>query len=146
MFQRWDIVYAAKFPDTIQCSRCHNHFSIVKHNCSHCGHENLVSHLIGKPRPIVVWTNQENWVDSMSFGIPTSATKLRSDPVNEIVLLPHYSFQHSNKALHQPMRVIISQSTRIDGNALAKNQLVGKITDLVVQKRIEEKLFNWIFS
>lgn len=147
MFQKWDIVYAAKFPDTCQCtnSKCGFNFSVDRHNCPHCGEENIVSHLIGKPRPVIVWIDQANWVESMAFGIPTSAGKIYFDKVNEVIGLNHYQFLHKDQILKRPMRAVISQATRIDGNALPKHQLIGRITDSVVQQKIQDKLFNWIF-
>jgi hypothetical protein len=44
------------------------------------------------------------------------------------------------------MRAMIHQATRIDGNVLNSEKVIGRLTNTVKMKRIEDKLFNWIFS
>lgn len=147
MFKKWDIVYISRFPETIQCSnlKCCRHFSIVDQNCPHCNSKNNVSSVIGKPRPIILWLDKIFWSQSMAFGIPLSKTNMYSDKFNQIIKLPEYQFTHNDLNYKIPMRAVICQSTRIDGNVLQKGSIIGRITDSVLQKNIENKLLNWIF-
>lgn len=146
MFQKWDIIYTSRFPESVQCKKCEHYFSISKHACQSCGMENNVSSIVAKIRPIVLWLDQKNWFKSMAFAIPVSTTDvLQQDAFNHVVKLENYSFTHSDKKYHQPMRAIVHQATRIDGNVLDTNKLIGKITDVITQQQIEEKLLNWIF-
>lgn len=67
------------------------------------------------------------------------------DRFNEIVKINDYTFLHRDITYKVPMRAIICQATRIDGNALSQNKLIGKITDVNLMSKIENKLSNWIF-
>ena len=44
------------------------------------------------------------------------------------------------------MRAIIHQATRIDGNVLSQQKIIGKLTNEIKMKKIDDKLFNWIFK
>ena len=44
------------------------------------------------------------------------------------------------------MRAMIHQSTRIDGNSLSLDKIIGKVTDNIKKEQIENKLFDWIFG
>lgn len=148
MFKKWDIIFITRFPDTIQCSnlRCRRSFSITKYFCPHCNKENSVSNIIGKARPIILWLDQTFWSQSMAFGIPLSKAKFYSDKVNEGIKLSDYQFLHKNPVYNVPMRAIICQATRIDGNVLSSNRIIGKITSSVSKRSIENKLLDWIFA
>lgn len=147
MFKKWDIVFSTRFPETIQCTnfKCRRNFSIAKHQCDYCKTENNVSSIVAKPRPIIVWLDQRLWHKSMAFGIPLSLTNIIEDPYNHMVLLQHYLFSHTDKTYNQPMRAIIHQATRIDGNTLNKDKIIGTITDKITQDAIENKLLDWLF-
>jgi hypothetical protein len=83
----------------------------------------------------------------MSFGIPLSSKNLLSnDSFNQLILRDDYTFIHPNQKYKIPMRAVIHQATRIDGNVLNKKWLLGKITNNKIQEIIENKLLNWIFS
>jgi len=77
-FKKWDIIYCSKFPESVQCknSSCGKFFTLPnKYNCSICGQETLITNIIAKPRPIILWIDKMSWHNSMSFGIPLSASR-----------------------------------------------------------------------
>lgn len=146
-FKKWDIIYISRFPESIPCKKCKKHFMIANHRCSYCQTLNNVSSIIAKIRPAILWIDQSRWFESMSFAIPLSTSRpeiVRT--YDEPIALSQYSFLHKNIKFHRPMRAVIHQATRIDGCVLQAPWLLGKITDVVVQKKIEDKLFNWLFS
>lgn len=147
-FSKWDIVYASWFPEAVKCNnrKCHGTFTIDKYDCPHCGNNNFFTKVIAKPRPIILWLDQDEWFKSMSFGIPLSKTNpAMSDRLNQSILLPHYVFLHKDVKYRQPMRAVISQATRVAGNTFGKQEVIGRITDEIIKEQIETKLFEWIF-
>lgn len=83
----------------------------------------------------------------MAFGIPISTTQpLIENKCNQPILLEHYLFLHQDKTYLRPMRAMIHQATRIDGNALSGKKLIGAINDKIVQEKIQTKLFDWLFE
>lgn len=148
MFSKWDIIYISRFPETVKCSgnTCGRHFSLLKYNCPYCGYSNTVSNLTAKTRPILLWVGQTKWHESMTFAIPLSASNLINDTHNAIIYLPDYAFLHSDQKYHRPMRAVIHQATRIDGNVLNSKKLIGKITNQILQDQIDNKLLNWLFD
>lgn len=145
MFSKWDIVYISRFPETIKCS-CRRYFSILSYPCPHCGINNNVSNIMAKTRPILLWIAQARWHESMAFAIPLSSSNLINNIYNQIIYLPDYAFLHSDPNYKRPMRAVIHQATRIDGNVLNTNRLIGKIVNLTLQSEIENKLLNWLFD
>lgn len=147
MFKKWDIIYISKFPESIQCSSsdCRRHFSPSKSSCPYCGSENMISNLIAKIRPIILWLDNDYWIESMAFGIPLSSNKIYSNKHNQKILLTDYVFSHKDSRYERPMRALIHQATRIDGCVLSKSKIIGTITNSVVKDEIENKLFEWIF-
>jgi hypothetical protein len=144
-FSKWEIIYTSKFPESVKCVSCGNFFMPCNSNCS-CGHQNNISGVVDKVRPILLWIDKHNWRESMSFAIPLSSSKLADNDYNEIIYLEDYSFVHKDEKFHRPMRAMIHQATRIDGNVLNSEKVIGRLTNTVKMKRIEDKLFNWIFS
>lgn len=149
MWSKWDIVYISKFPESIKCtnSSCGKHFMLnPQQACTFCNTPTHVSNIIGKIRPVLLWSNQNDWFDSMAFGIPLSSSDLVENMYNELVNINDYTFVHTNNKLHRPMRAVICQSTRIDGCVLNSNSLIGKLTNTTVQDKIQNKLFSWLFK
>lgn len=148
-FSKWDIIYTSKFPESIQCKNpiCKKYITVSDTFCPHCQGANNISNIISKIRPVILWIDQVDWYQSMAFAIPLSATNpYTQDLYNEPILLTHYSFLHTDSQYKKPMRAVIHQSTRIDGNVLDKTKIIGKITDTVVQGKIENKMLKWIFN
>lgn len=147
-FKKWDIIYTSRFPESIKChnTTCGNSFLISEYNCPHCKTPNNISSIIGKIRPILLWIDQSNWFESMTFGIPLSSVKIYENKYNFPVLLTDYVFLHSNGSYNKPMRAVIHQATRIDGNVFRDDMLIGKVNNVVVQQNIENKLFNWLWK
>lgn len=147
-FKKWDIIYTSRFPETIDChnASCGSSFFISKYNCPNCNQENNVSNIIAKVRPIILWIDKIHWFKSMTFGIPLSASKMYDDRYNQIILLSDYTFVHSNNNYHKPMRAVVHQATRFDGNVFRGDMLVGKINNTVIQKKIEDKLLDWLWK
>lgn len=149
-FNKWDIIYISRFPESIQCvnESCKGrYFSPSEVSCPHCNQLNSLSSIIGKVRPIILWKTQTYWYRSMSFAIPVSSTQPMLETLyDEPIKLEHYSFQHLDPRKHIPMRAVISQSTRIDGNVLNLANKIGSLTDKTVQSKIENKLWDWLFT
>jgi hypothetical protein len=144
-FQKWDIVYPLRYPESVQCTYCGNHFTInEKQECLHCKKINNVSNIIAKVRPMILWIGQTGWYRSMTFGIPLSTTNYYSDRLNHAIAISNCMF--IDKSYEKPMRAVLCQATRADGCVIETKHLVGKITDNVVKQQIEDKLFNWLFS
>ncbi|MFC1615407.1 hypothetical protein ACFL2L_01270 [Patescibacteria group bacterium] len=135
----------SKFPESVQCKICKSYFMPCEGKCS-CGQINNVSSIISKIRPVLLWIGQNSWYNSMAFAIPLSSSKIIENQYNQPIYLEHYSFLHKNAIYHRPMRAIVHQSTRIDGCALKQERIIGKLTDQLIQSKIESKLFNWIFE
>lgn len=148
MFRKWDIIYTSRFPESVQCRNrnCGRHFTISEYSCPHCGCRNYVSNIIGKIRPILLWLDKSKWFESMAFAIPLSCGRIYENDYNQPISLNDYVFLHSNQNRHRPMRAIIHQATRVDGNVLSLNKKIGRITNAVVQQKIENKLLEWIFG
>jgi hypothetical protein len=145
-FEKWDIIYTAKFPESVQCQVCRNYVMPCVSKCN-CGHENNISNIVNKIRPVLLWIDKLNWFESMAFAIPLSTTNsMLENKFNEPIEIKDFNFIHTNKDYFRPMRAMIHQSTRIDGNALPSNEIIGKVTDNVKKEKIENKLFSWIFG
>jgi len=43
------------------------------------------------------------------------------------------------------MRAVIHQATRLDGCILSERDLIGRLCDIVVMRRIEDSLIDWLF-
>lgn len=147
MFNKWDIIYTSRFPESVKCrnKHCGTYFNISHYYCPKCNCKNRVSNIIAKIRPILLWIDQSNWFQSMTFGIPLSA-KIYEDKYSHPILLNDYVFLHSDAIYHKPMRAVIHQATRVDGNVFRNDMLIGKINNSVVQYNIENKLFEWIWG
>ncbi len=147
MFKKWDLIYINRFPETVICGNpaCHREFTINEVACEFCGTSVAVSNIVAKIRPVLLWLDQSRWYQSMSFAIPLSTSSLRDDLYNKIIRLEDYVFTSDNLKYHQPMRAMIHQATRIDGNVLHASRMIGRVINNTLQKEIEEKLFNWIF-
>lgn len=148
MFLKWDIIYISKFPESIVCNNpnCKRNITVSDTICPFCKKGNNISQIVAKIRPIVLWIGQDRWYESMAFGIPLSKSRIIENKYNQPILLPHYLFLHKKPIYNQPMRAIIHQATRIEGCVLNKGNLIGRITDKIIQQKIEEKMFSWIFG
>lgn len=146
MFKKWDIIYISKFPETVVCSnpKCRKTLSFTEHKCKSCNHTNHLSNIVEKVRPIILWLDQTDWFDSMAFAIPLSASKIGNDKYNQVIALNDFLFLHSDKKYERPMRAMIHQATRIDGNVLNRQRLIGKVNNSVLQIQIENKLREWL--
>jgi hypothetical protein len=147
-FKKWDIIYTSRFPESIKChnSSCGNSFLISDYSCPHCSSKNNVSNVIAKIRPVLLWIDQSNWYESMTFGIPLSSGRIFENKYNYPVLLTDYTFLHSDGIYNKPMRAVIHQATRIDGNVFRNNMLIGRINNAVVQQNIENRLLDWLWK
>lgn len=147
-FKKWDIVYITRFPETIQCTnpRCGSYLTAFDVECRNCGKKIKISNLIAKIRPVILWKSQSSWHESMSFGIPLSASRLTEDMFNEVISLSDYTYLNKNPKYQKPMRAVITQSSRIDGNLLTEKMLIGKLTNQTIQSKIENKLLSWLFD
>lgn len=144
-FSKWDIIYTSKFPESVQCRNCGNYFMPCVSKCN-CGHENNISSIVNKIRPVLLWIDKLNWFESMAFAIPLSTTNsMLENKFNEPISIADYKFIHKDKKYERPMRAMIHQSTRIDGNTLLINEVIGILIDNVKRGKIENKLLNWIF-
>lgn len=147
-WEKWDIVYVSRYPESIDCQNpnCRKPFLIHTAPCEHCNQSNIISHIVNKIRPILLWIGQDRWFQSMTFGIPLSKTHIHEAKYEHPIYLNQYQFLHTNQNKKMPMRAMITQATRIDGTTLKKSELIGKLTDILVQKEIENKLMGWIFE
>ena len=93
---------------------------------------------------MILWISQNGWYKSMTFGIPLSTSGFYSDNNNQAIAVSDCIF--SDKAYEKPMRAILCQATRTDGNVIQTKHLVGQVTDQVVRKAIEDKLFAWLWA
>ncbi len=144
-FAKWDIVYPLRYPEAILCSSCHNYFTInPQQECLHCHTFNHVSNIIAKVRPMILWIDKSKWYSSMTFGIPLSTSRFFTDNHNEAISIAHCVFL--DKKYEKPMRAVLSQATRADGNVLLAKHKVGQVTDLAIRANIENKLLNWLFD
>ena len=133
-FEKWDIIYTAKFPESVQCRKCMKYFMPCMSKCS-CGHDNNISSIVNKIRPVLLWIEKLDWFQSMAFAIPLSTTNsMLEDKFNEPIEIKDFNFIHTNEDYLRPMRAMIHQSTRIDGNALPSNEIIGKVTDNIKKK------------
>ena len=147
-FKKWDIIYCSKFPESIQCKNlsCGSFFTLPnKYNCSICGQETVITNIIAKPRPILLWIDKISWHNSMSFGIPLSASRVVDSKYNIKIDISQYVFIHEDQTKNQPMRAVIHQATRLDGCILSEQNLIGRLNDAVVMRRIEDSLVDWLF-
>src|SRR5581483_1393279 len=144
--KKWQIIYAQRFPECVKCSYCSHEFLLSVHACPQCTRPVQISNIIAKTRPILLWTDQKSWSNSMAFSIPLSASNpLHTDDLNQSVQISDCAFYTTDTQYHLPRRAIISQATRIDGGALLSSTLIGEITNEAIKGTIESKLFNWIF-
>jgi len=93
---------------------------------------------------MILWVSQDKWHKSMTFGIPLSTSGYFKDRHNEIVEIAHCTF--FDKQYEKPMRAIVSQATRADGNVLRAKHKIGQIVDTTIRTNIENKLWEWLFS
>ena len=143
-FSRWDIVYPLRYPESVQCKFCGRPYTInPKQACTYCHGENNVSNIIAKVRPMILWISQKGWYKSMTFGIPLSTTGFYSDNNNQEIKISDCLFL--DKGFEKPMRAVLCQATRADGNVIQTKHVIGKITDEVLKKTIEDKLFAWLW-
>jgi hypothetical protein len=120
---------------------------VSKTHCECCGGENSISNIISKIRPILLWLDQGDWYNSMSFAIPLSTTNPSlNNKYAHPILLSDFTFFHNNKSYQRPMRAVIHQATRVDGNVLNSDKLIGKLNNSMAQQYIENKLLDWIFK
>lgn len=145
-WEKWDMVYVSRYPESVDCESCKQPFLIHTTPCEHCKKDNVVSNIVNKVRPVLLWIGQDRWFQSMSFGIPLSTTNIHEGKYEHPIYLNHYQFLHRKKERNKPMRVMITQATRIDGMALKKSELIGKLNDIITQRQIENKLMDWIFE
>jgi hypothetical protein len=145
-FAKWDLIYCTRYPETVHCDNCHGYFNFEpKQDCTSCGTRRNVSNIITKVRPCILWIDQDRWVGGMSFAIPVSSSRFYSNDHNEQISLSQITYSTSNINLQRPIRAVIYQATRIDGGAFNTHDVLGKVTDRVVQERIETKLISWLF-
>lgn len=146
MLKRWQIIYAKRFPECVKCQHCNHEFLLSEHLCPQCQKIVSISNIIAKTRPVILWTDQASWKDSMAFSIPLSASSpLQSDSFNHGIAISDCTFYTTEKKYHLPRRAIITQATRIDAGALVSSTLIGEVTNETVKNIIESKLFTWIF-
>ena len=144
-YHRWDIIYPNRFPESVECKSCHQHFSISEtQQCSHCSYPNHYHNLITKNRPSILWTNQYDWYNSMAFCIPLSSSRFLFDKMLHGIKIEDCIFY--DKSYERPMTAIICQATRVDIKAFDYKPTIAKIVDTLVQEYIEDKLLNWIFG
>ena len=148
MFKKWDIIYTSRFPESIKCRNrnCGRSFIISNYCCPYCGCKNNISNIVSKIRPILLWIDKENWFESMTFGIPLSVSKIYENDYNQPIYLSDYTFLHNDRIYHRPMRALIHQATRVDGNVFKQDKIIGKISNNVIKQKIENKLFKWLWG
>ena len=105
----------------------------------------LISRVVPKvKRPVILWKKQISWYESMTFSIPLSSSHPHiQDHANHFIRIDDCLFHHEDDKI--PRRAMVHQATRIDGNAIVKSGIVGKLTNEVTQKALEDKLFSWLF-
>lgn len=146
-FKKWDIVYFSRIPDTIKCFKCHNSFTLDTHVCPHCKQNNKLSNHISKPRPFLLCIDQKNWIESMTLGIPLSTSHLFNITATTAhIKKTDYVFLHTDQKYYQPMRAVIHQVTRLNGNVIRSEDLIGEINNKSVIDEIENKLLDWVFK
>lgn len=143
-FNKWDIVYPMRYPEAIKCA-CGGYLTVEPlQRCIHCGKHVKITNIIAKVRPMILWIGKTSWYRSMTFGIPLSSSYYISDNLNEMLDINMCIF-HDRK-YERVMRAVICQSTRVDGNVLRNKDRVGVVNDVLIRKRIEDKLFQWLFG
>ncbi|MCR4330222.1 MAG: hypothetical protein NUV65_06795 [Candidatus Roizmanbacteria bacterium] len=93
---------------------------------------------------MILWIDKIRWYDSMTFGIPLSTSDFFSDTHNQEIKIEHCIF--FDKRYESPMRAVLAQATRTDGNVLLAKHKVGHIADSTIKTQIEEKLWVWLFG
>lgn len=142
---KWDMVFVPKFPESIKCKLCKKDFIPNKCNCPGCTQETDISYIIPKqPRPVLIWINQLNWHCSMAFGIPLSSI-YKPDLFKVLIKIENCSFLDISQDKEIPRTAIINQATRFSGNTINITRVFGRLTDLTMQGKIENKLFDWLF-
>lgn len=147
-YQRWDIIYPSRYPESVKCTGCNNYFSIPSNqNCPSCNSIENVSNIIDKPRPCVLWIDKARWFDNMTFAIPLSSnpSRLYSNKFNVLVRTDQATFFKGKENYIKPFRAVIFQATRIDGSSFNEHKLIGRITNIFIQEEIEIKLIEWLF-
>ena len=143
--EKWDMVFVPKFPESIKCKLCKKDFIPYKCNCSVCGQETDISHIITKqPRPVLIWLHQSNWHDSMAFGIPLSSIYI-PDLFKVLIKPEDCTFSNISQYIVIARTAIITQATRFSGNTINITKVFGKLTDLAIQEKINNKLNEWLF-
>lgn len=148
ILNKWDIVFVSRFPESLKCQnkKCGKYFTLSsKYPCVYCQKDTLITNIVTKQRPVILWLDHKKWYQSMAFGIPLSASKIFDSIYNEPIYLHQYDFLYKDTSKYLPMRAMIHQATRIDGCVLNSDDLIGKINDINLMKRIEDKLINWLF-
>ena len=145
-WNRWDIVFVTKYPEEIDCKGCRRPLSITNEKCTHCGAITNVSSIVAKPRPALLWIDRANWRENITFAIPLSTTRLAEDDHQHIIKIEHCTFSNPDIKYQVPMRAMIYQSSRVDGNVLREKKRIGVLTDTSVRNAIENKLLSWIFG
>lgn len=80
----------------------------------------------------------------MTFGIPLSTSDFHSDNWNHAINISDCLF--TDTKYERPMRAIICQATRADGNVISDKAFIGKVTNEVTKSQIENKMLAWLFS
>lgn len=146
-FKKWDILYASKFPESVTCPCGKELMVSASEICIHCKRKIAISNIIPKIRPIILWIDQDSWYKSMAFGIPlTRSNPATEDKYNQPIFLPSYSYIYKDAKYHAPMRAVITHATRVDGNVFHSRNLIGRITDTLVQRKLDNKMLDWLFS
>lgn len=143
--EKWDIAFVPKFPESIRCKLCKKDFIPNKCNCSVCAQETDISYIIPKqPRPVLIWIHQLEWIDSIAFGIPLSSVHTPG-LFKVLIKIEDCSFLDISQDKVKPRTAIINQATRFSGNTINMTKVFGRLTDLVIQEEINNKLFDWLF-
>jgi len=143
--EKWNMVFVPKFPESIKCRLCKKDFIPFKCNCPICNQETDISHIISKqPRPVLIWIHQLNWHSSMAFGIPLSSI-CKPDLFKVLIKPDDCNFFDISQDIIIARMAIINQATRFSGNTINLTKVFGKLTDLIVQEEINNKLNEWLF-
>lgn len=142
---KWDMVFVPKFPESIKCTMCQGDFIPYKCNCANCNQEIDFSYIIPKqPRPVIIWMHQLNWHKSIAFGIPLSKT-YKPDLFNVLIKPEDCNFLNTAPDIVIARTASINQATRFSANTINIAKVFGRLTDLVRQEEINNKLNEWLF-
>ena len=142
---KWDIVFVPKFPESIKCTKCQDDFIPYKCNCTSCNQEINISYIIPKqPRPVLIWIDQLNWHKSIAFGIPLSFS-YKPDLFNVLIKPDDCNFLDTTPYIVTARTASINQATRFCANTINITKVFARLTDLVKQEEIYNKLNEWLF-